>query len=245
MTRRRWIADEVSGNRAVLVGNHADHLARVLRARIGEEFDIATGSSVRRGRIARLSNDRVEFDLGDEIPAEVSAISITLALSVFKFNRMEWAIEKCAELGVSRIVPVIAHRTDSRLAAASARRVERWRRIVHEAAQQSRRAIPPEVALPLPASEIVKAGAHIRILLAESEHETTLRDYLEGVKQTSAADEVTLATGPEGGWDERELHSFRDAGWRQVSLGKAILRAETAAIAAMAITLSILSCPAP
>ena len=112
MTRRRWIADEVSGNRAALTGAHADHLIRILRARVGQEFDIATGPAVRRGRIAAIANQRVEFDLGEELPAAITA-KITLVLAVFKFDRMEWAIEKCTELGVSQIVPVLARRTDA------------------------------------------------------------------------------------------------------------------------------------
>src|SRR5580698_345317 len=102
MTRRRWIADELSGNRAALIGEHAGHLIRVLRARVGQEFDIATGSTVRRGRIVLVADGRVEFDLGEEVPA-AAALNLTLALAIFKFDRMEWAIEKCTELGVARI----------------------------------------------------------------------------------------------------------------------------------------------
>ena len=137
MTRRRWIADEVSGNRAFLVGAHADHLARVLRARVGQEFDITTGSEVRRGRVIAISSDRVEFELGEQIPVS-SNIQVILLLSIFKFDRMEWAIEKCTELGVSRIVPLIARRTEAHLAAAAAKRVER-RRLNSLAAAQSRK----------------------------------------------------------------------------------------------------------
>ena len=148
MTRRRWIADEVSGNRAALVGEHADHLFRVLRARVGEEFDIATGHAVRRGKITLARADRVEFELGEEIEGNFQP-PITLLLAIFKFDRMEWAIEKCTELGVSRIVPVISHRTDAHLVAASAKRVERWRRIARQASEQSRRATPPEIAAPV------------------------------------------------------------------------------------------------
>src|SRR5271170_1814260 len=127
MTRRRFIADEVSGDRAVLLGEHASHLSRVLRARVGQDFDIATGAAVRRGRISSIADDRVEFELNEEVSA-ASLSEITLVLAVFKFDRMEWAIEKCTELGVSRIVPVISRRTDSHLAAASLKRVERWQR---------------------------------------------------------------------------------------------------------------------
>ena len=98
MTRRRWIADEVSGDRASLLGPHADHLANVLRARVGQEFDIATADYVRRGRIVSIADGRVEFELREVIPS-ASVPSLTLVLSIFKFDRMEWAIEKCVELG--------------------------------------------------------------------------------------------------------------------------------------------------
>jgi 16S rRNA (uracil1498-N3)-methyltransferase len=236
MTRRRFIADEVSGDRATLVGEHADHLVRVLRASVGQEFDIATGAAVRRGRIVSAKNGRVEFDLGDEVSA-VSPSEITLVLAVFKFDRMEWAIEKCTELGVSRIVPVIARRTDSHLAAASAKRVERWQRLARQASEQSRRTAPPEIAAPIKLSEALSLPGSVRILLSESEEQTLLSDVIE----SKAANEgIVLAVGPEGGWTDDELRSFVQAGWISASLGNTILRAETAAIAATAIVTSAL-----
>jgi 16S rRNA (uracil1498-N3)-methyltransferase len=93
MTRRRWIADEVHDNRAVIVGDHADHLVRVLRARLGQIFDISTGRSVRSGRIASIEEARVEFELGDEV-GTVALPNVSVVLAIFKFDRMEWAIEK-------------------------------------------------------------------------------------------------------------------------------------------------------
>jgi 16S rRNA (uracil1498-N3)-methyltransferase len=236
MTRRRFIADEVSGDQAALVGDHADHLARVLRARVGQDVDIATGAAVRRGRITSVADHRVEFELNEEVFA-ASLSDITLFLAIFKFDRMEWAIEKCTELGVSRIVPVIARRTDSHLAAASAKRVERWQRIVKQASEQSRRATPPEIAAPIKVGEALSLQAALRIVLAESEEQTLLRDV---VKPQTASDEIVLAVGPEGGWSEDELQSFQQAGWISASLGNTILRAETAAIAATAIVASAL-----
>jgi 16S rRNA (uracil1498-N3)-methyltransferase len=236
MTRRRFIADESSGDRAALVGEHADHLVRVLRARVGQDFDIATGETVRRGRIAAVSDGRVEFDLGEEVPRS-SLAEITLVLAVFKFDRLEWAIEKCTELGVSRIVPVIARRTDSHLAAASAKRAERWQRIARQAAEQSRRDAPPEIAAPIKVAEALNFPAALRIVLAESEEQTLLRDIL---KQKNAADGVVMAVGPEGGWTESELQSFQKSGWTSASLGNTILRAETAAMAATALVASAL-----
>jgi len=237
MTRRRWIADEVSGDRAALVGEHADHLVRVLRARVGEDFDIATGQAVRRGRITSATQDRVEFDLAEDIAAPAS-IEITLVLAIFKFDRMEWAIEKCTELGVARIVPVISRRTDTHLATASAKRAERWLRIARQAAEQSRRAAPPEIAAPARLAEVLNPPGSFRVVLAESEEQTLLRDLL---KSNVSASEIMLAVGPEGGWTEDELQSFQHAGWISASLGNTILRAETAAIAATAVVVSALS----
>src|SRR5579864_1519097 len=193
MTRRRWIADEFSDNHAALTGTHADHLIRVLRARVGQEFDIITGKIVRRGRIVTIQPDRVEFELHEEIPAK-STLALTLLLAIFKFDRMEWAIEKCTELGVSRIVPVIARHTDAHLAAASAKRAERWRRIALQASEQSRRATPPEIAAPIKLQEAASLSGRLRIVLAESEHQTLLGDVLASPMSKG---EILLAIGPE------------------------------------------------
>jgi 16S rRNA (uracil1498-N3)-methyltransferase len=234
MTRRRWIADETSDNHAALTGDHARHLAHVLRAQVGQEFDIATGTEVRRGRISGIYPDRVEFELG-EVVARSAESAITVALSIFKFDRMEWAIEKCTELGVARIVPVIAGRTESHLAGAADKRVERWRRIARQAAEQSRRVSPPEISAPVRFDGLVAMAAQARIVLAEGEERLLLKDAVRPDAGT-----VLLAFGPEGGWKPQELAAFRDAGWTSASLGDTILRAETAVIAAVAIVASIL-----
>jgi len=232
MTRRRWIADEVSGNHATLTGSHAEHLSRVLRAQVGQEFDIATGDQVRRGRITRIQTDRVEFELNEIIPVS-SPPHLTLALSIFKFDRMDWAIEKCTELGVARIIPVIARRTEAHLAAAAAKRVERWQRLVRQAAEQCRRVSPPEVSQPIKLKDALGLEGSTRILLSESEKDTMLTDALQ-----AAPSSIVLALGPEGGWTDAEIDQFREAGWSSASLGVTILRAETAAIAAVAVVLA-------
>jgi 16S rRNA (uracil1498-N3)-methyltransferase len=232
MTRRRWIADEISEERAALTGAHADHLTRVLRARVGQEFDIASDSTVRRGRITSIGEGRVEFELGHEIPV-TSAPNIALALSIFKFDRMEWALEKCTELGVSQIVPLVASRTEAHLATAAAKRVERWRRIAREASEQSRRSVPPEIPAPIKLKDALALPASMRIVLSESEKEVMLTDILR-----PELSDVLLAFGPEGGWTATELTQFCEAGWLSASLGSTVLRAETAAIAAVAVVLS-------
>jgi 16S rRNA (uracil1498-N3)-methyltransferase len=237
MTRRRWIADEVSDDRAALTGAHADHLTRVLRARIGQEFDIIANGVARRGRISNITDHRVEFDLAEDIPAAAAA-NLTLLLAVFKFDRMEWAIEKCTELGVSKMIPVIARRTDAHLASASANRAERWRRIALQAAEQSRCVTSPEVAEPVKLREAAKLPGALRIVLAETEDQAMLSQVLA---EHRTEGEVLLAVGPEGGWTEDELQLLQKEGWLSASLGSTILRAETAAIAATVLAISALN----
>jgi 16S rRNA (uracil1498-N3)-methyltransferase len=233
MTRRRWIADQTSGNHAALIGEHARHLAQVLRAHIGQEFEISTGTEVRLGRICDIQPDRVEFDLGPSLGRD-NGLPITVALSIFKFDRMEWAIEKCVELGVTRIVPVIAARTDSHLSSAAVKRIERWKRIAKQASEQSRRSSAPEISSPLRLSQLLAETHGTRLVFSEVEEQTTLTEAIP-----KPVDPLTLAFGPEGGWKEEELARFKAAGWASASLGPTILRTETAVIAAVAVLHSV------
>src|SRR2546430_2178410 len=148
MTRRRWIADQFDAarNRAILRGEHAAHLARVLRAKVGQEFEVALPGEhpVRLGRIAAINDSCVEFELGQPVSSSAElAFELILLLAIFKFDRMEWAIEKATELGVSRIIPAIAQRTEKHLAAAAVRRQPRWQRLARQASEQSRRRSEP------------------------------------------------------------------------------------------------------
>ena len=234
MTRRRWIADKVTGERAWLLGANAQHLAKVLRARVGQQFDISCDGSVRPGRVSAISEESVEFELGDPLPPSGGASNVSLLLAIFKFDRMEWAIEKATELGVMSIFPVVAKKTDAHLAAASAKRVERWRRLAHEASQQSRRDTEPLIHLPSALKECLAQTTlpRIRILLDEGEQDRKLQAALSS---PNASDPKVIAIGPEGGWTTQEITLFHDQGWTSASLGKTILRSETAAIAALAI----------
>jgi 16S rRNA (uracil1498-N3)-methyltransferase len=131
---------------------------------------------------------------------------------------------------------VLARRTEKHLAQAAAKRVERWRRIVREAAQQSRRSDVPEVDDPQTLKAALQSvSAQTRLLLAETEQENTIAAALEGASQS-----VALAIGPEGGWTAEEMQLFTEHGWKHVTLGPRILRAETAAIAGLAICSALL-----
>jgi 16S rRNA (uracil1498-N3)-methyltransferase len=231
MTRRRWIADEMSNDRAALTGAHAAHLSRTLRARVGQEFEVVCDGQVRHATVSSVSDERVEFALGEEVAAR-TATSITLLLAVFKFDRMEWAIEKCTELNVTSIVPVIARRTERHLALAADKRVERWRRIAREASEQARRVAPPVISEPMKLPTALETAAELRVVLAESEKEAQLNQVLRGGPELKS---LAMAIGPEGGWTPEELQLFETGGWIAASLGDTILRAETAAIAALAV----------
>jgi 16S rRNA (uracil1498-N3)-methyltransferase len=128
---------------------------------------------------------------------------------------------------------VLAQRTEQHLAKAATKRVERWRKIAREAAQQARRIAPPEIADAVPLSKTVAETQGSRIVLSEAEEGTLLKAAIAGVTPPLA-----LAFGPEGGWTEQELQAFAAAGWTSASLGHTILRAETAAIAAVAVAMA-------
>ncbi len=181
-----------------------------------------------------MDDDEVVFTLHEELEAE-AALPVHLLMAVFKFDHMEWGIEKATELGAARITPVLARRTEKHLAQAAAKRVERWRRITLEAAKQSRRTDVPMVDEPVAlkaALGMVDAGT--KLLLAETEQENTLTAGLVG------AESVALGIGPEGGWTVEEMSLFSENGWRHVTLGPRILRAETAAIAGLAVCAAML-----
>lgn len=206
------------------------------------EADVVAGGRVYHAEVVAVSTQEVRFNLLTEIEAD-PALPITLVLSVFKFDRMEWAIEKAVELGVAEIAPVIARRTEKHLALAAEKRAERWRRIAHEAAQQSRRSDEPVIHAPASLAERIRMVAHgTRLVLAEQERTTTLRSALDAAL-TAGGNEmplIELAIGPEGGWAPDEEALFDANGWTAVSLGPRILRAETAVIAALSVTASML-----
>jgi 16S rRNA (uracil1498-N3)-methyltransferase len=232
MTRRRWIADRVEGDRAFLLGPNANHLFRVLRVKVGQEFDVAADGVLHSAKVVFASHDQVEFELGSEV--ESAALpQITVYISIFKFDRLEWALEKVTELGVSHIVPMIAQRTEEHLAKAAANRVERWRKIAREASQQARRIVPPQIAEPLALKKAIEKEQGSRIVLSEIEEQVSLKAALSDCKPPLA-----LAFGPEGGWSDMELELFNASGWKPASLGHTILRAETAAIAAVAVAMA-------
>jgi 16S rRNA (uracil1498-N3)-methyltransferase len=229
--RRRFFVEKFDGQRALVSGDRAHHIGVVLRAQAGQLYELSDGIRVCLGRIEKVARDGVEFALLEELPANDPALLSTLLLSVVKFDSFEWAIEKATELGVTEIVPLAAARSDRALVAAAAKRSERWRKIVLEAAQQSRRVrLPVLQAVVKPEAAFAGRGDRLGIFLAERADAPALRVALQDRK----ASQAVLAIGPEGGWTDEERDAALKDGFQEASLGRLILRTETAVIAALA-----------
>jgi 16S rRNA (uracil1498-N3)-methyltransferase len=229
--RRRFFVERFDGQRALVSGDRAHHLGVVLRAQAGQLYELSDGARVCLGRIEKVTRDAVEFALLEELPAQEPRLHVVLLLSVVKFDAFEWAIEKATELGVAEIAPLAAARSEKALVAAAEKRSERWRKIVLEAAQQSRRVRLPvlrPVAKPEPAFALL--ADRLGIFLSERAEAPELRVVLKD----RPASQVVLAIGPEGGWTDEERNAALKAGFHEASLGPLILRAETAVIAALA-----------
>ncbi len=229
--RRRFFVEQFEGQRARMEGEAAHHLGRVLRAQPGQLYELSDGERVWLGRVETVGRDAVEFALVEELPGQQPSLDTTLLLAVVKFDAFEWALEKATELGVTRIVPLAAARSEKALLTAAPKRAERWKKILLEASQQSRRLRVPMLE-PLAKPEIAFAAKMdaLRVLLSEAPGAKPLRIVLAGQQRKAAI----LAIGPEGGWTDAEFAAARNAQFLEASLGKLILRTETAVVVALA-----------
>jgi len=243
MARRRFFVDAQHDGLAELHGEEARHLTRVLRVEPGQQYEISDNHAAYLAEIAEARGERVVFRIVEPIPAPDPVVSITLLASIVKFDRFEWIVEKSTELGVERIVPVAATRSEKGLFEASGKRTERWLRIARESSQQSRRVRMPGI---LPAVRFERA-VHLEYDIGETaEYRCFLDEGFGGEAQAppllatlpaqrAATDHIAVLLGPEGGWTDAERQLAMAAGWRAASLGPNILRTETAAVAALAI----------
>ncbi len=241
MARRRFFVDAVSQSRAAVRGEDARHLRQVLRAEAGQQFELSDNHSVYLAAIEEVRKGEVVFRLLEELPAEQPAAHFTMLLALIKFDRFEWALEKATELGAETIVPIAAGRSEKGLERAAWKRIERWRRIVRESSQQARRARLPEIRDPAAFGEAILRPDTYRYLLDEDPGARPMLAAAPSCRHPS--DRIALLVGPEGGWTPGERARALEADWCAVSLGPQILRAETAAIAALAVLQSAWSIP--
>lgn len=239
--RRRFFVEKFDNQSAALRGDTAEHLGRVLRAEAGQLYELSDGHAVWLARVQRVAlskrgDSRIEFALVEPIASREPALRIRLLISLVKFDRFEWCLEKATELGATEITPLAAARSDKALVAAAEKRHTRWERILLESAQQSRRLRPPAICAVL-APEKAFAGdsgdnASCRILLSERGDARPMREALASADGIRSA---ALAIGPEGGWTADEINAALATGFVEASLGENILRTETAVLASLAI----------
>jgi 16S rRNA (uracil1498-N3)-methyltransferase len=239
--RRRFFVDAFAGGAACLTGDAAHHVGRVLRAEPGQLYELSDGNSVFLARVDRVSTSGVQFTLVEKLPVCPATVEISLLPAIIKFDRFEWALEKATELGVNTIVPLAAERSEKALVSASAKRSARWRKILLESAQQARCLRPPSLqGVNRPARAFAENKARLRILLSERSGAVPLQAILgEVAAQTTENDppqKIALAIGPEGGWTDEEFGAALAASFREASIGRNILRTETAMIAGLAAT---------
>jgi 16S rRNA (uracil1498-N3)-methyltransferase len=232
MARRLFFVPEVRGGEAELNGADAEHLVRVLRAEPGEVYEISDNNRAYVARIETARKASIVFRVMEELPAEKETAVVHLFPALFKFDRLEWMIEKATELGAANIELFSSSRSERGLVQAAPKRIERWRRIALEASQQARRRRLPEIGLQTSLESVIKKDFELRLLLDESTSAPPLLSVLGSIEK-SVHDRIGILLGPEGGWTEAERQTILASGWKAGSLGSKILRAETAAIAAL------------
>jgi len=232
LARRRFFVDAIVNGIAEVRGDQARHLARVLRAERGQQYEISDNRTSYLAEVVESHAGRVLLRVIEPLAGRQLPARVTLCAALIKFDRFEWIIEKATELGVERIIPVEAARSENGLRDAARKRADRWVRVARESSQQSRRARMPEILPAASFPECLALAASWRYFLDEEIAPALLGALPES---RSAGDTIALLVGPEGGWTGGERAAAVGAGWLAVSLGPLILRAETAAAAAMAI----------
>jgi len=233
VARRRFFVDEIRGGSAELRGDEARHLTRVLRVEPGQRFEISDNEQAFLAEIEEAKGERVIFRVLEPVDSAPLLVRVTLCAALIKFDRFEWIVEKATELGVERILPVETTRTERGLFEASHKRSERWMRIARESSQQSRRVRVPAILPAVRFGAALETAAGHRFFLEEGSAPALLHEIPEERQET-----VALLLGPEGGWTDAERQAAHAAGWTAVSLGPQVLRAETAACAALAVVMA-------
>jgi 16S rRNA (uracil1498-N3)-methyltransferase len=221
--------NQIQDNRIALAKEQNHYLARVLRLSDGDKFIAMDGMG--KWWLAKLQSDYGEILEVLEVYTELKA-SIILLLALPKGNAFDDVVRICTELGVDTIVPIISERT---LLNPSLQKLERWRRIAAEAAEQSERAFVPTIHEPVSFDQGLNIFEADQKYICEGRGDNPhLLECWRRV-QAESYSKIVVAIGPEGGWSQQELEGANNAGFKAVSLGKRILRAVTAPVVALSI----------
>jgi 16S rRNA (uracil1498-N3)-methyltransferase len=216
--------------RVVVEGAEHRHLARAARVRPGETVRLFDGSGRRAlARVAAVGEERTELDVVRTESPEAPRTAIALAPGLVEARTFETILEKAAEIGCASVWPVETERSLRTPGERSARKLERWRRIVREAAKQCKSPLLTEVHPPRPLAGLLREPPPGRRLFLSERGGRPLRDVVAEAGGPPRA--AVLLVGPTGGWSEAEEREAREAGFEAVSLGSRILKSGTAALA--------------
>lgn len=236
---RRFIVDkrDIDDAEAVITGYLYRHMAKVLRLKQGTAVKLADGEGGEyEGVIEAIDTTslRIRIATRETVMVDDAGPRITIYQGLPKGDKLEYILQKCTELGAAGIVPFAASRSIARISPQrSAGRVDRWQKIAVEAARQSRRATVPRVSLADDLSQVLQLAQHsVRLLLWEEEKTNLLRETLA---RLPIPDNIGILIGPEGGFSSEEAAAATSAGFIPVSMGRRIVRTETASLIILSI----------
>ncbi len=229
--------EKISNDKIIIDGEDASHISRVLRCHVGEEIWVCNSENIDyRCEIVSIEKEKVEVHILETVPCEAEPkTKITLYQGLPKAEKMEWIIQKCVELGVDTIVPVATERCIVKLDKKEAKKIERWSKIAESAAKQSGRGKIPTIQPVCSFTQAILEAAQKDggIIPYENEKNHGIRQFAEKFSGES----ISVFIGPEGGFSQKEITMAEEAGILPVSLGKRILRTETAGMVAVALLL--------
>ena len=230
---RRFFCDNIAGSAATIAGDDAHHISRVLRMRAGDPLSLCDGAGYEYDAvIASVSPEAVVCTLGAKRESAVeSPVRVTLFQCLPKTGKMETIVQKCTELGVFAVVPVVSARCVVLPNKDFEKKRERYNRVTLEAAKQSRRAMIPQV---LPLVELKNIDPEQFDLFLVAYEEESGRTLKAALREATSPASIAVLIGPEGGLEESEVGRLTQAGAVCVSLGARILRTETAGMAMLA-----------
>jgi len=240
----RFFVDKntISNNRVYLSAEDSQHAIKVLRLAENDIVTVCDGASFEYdARIIKADKSGVKVELFNQRKADTEpAVRVTLIQCLPKAGKMEVIIQKCVELGVHDIIPVESERSVVKISGSTQNKIERYNRIAYEAAKQSGRGIIPKVRNFTKLNDIDYSEFDFLLVPYEEEHELTLKHYIESSNLLKSASNVAIVIGPEGGIDQKEIEFLRSKGGITLTLGKRILRTETAGMATLAMLFCLL-----
>lgn len=225
-----------NNGRYIICGNDCNHIKNVLRMKIGDEFLVSYNGKSSLCRLEAFEGDFISAISVDGFQRDNELkVNLQLFQGLPKSDKMELIIQKCTELGISEITPVQMNRSVVKLEEKKKKaKTERWQAIAESAAKQSKRSLIPTVNPPVSLNEVIRKIPDFDLFLVPYENENGMKETTDALKAIHPGMKIGFLIGPEGGFDEKEINSLITCGCKALSLGKRILRTETAAIATAA-----------